>query len=97
MTTTMVNPFAGAKLSVESKSGAVIPDAGGYDVFAVMDDGDVLCRACVLDPTNPVHDERSTFGSNRWTGSDGWGVIAFDHTGNLDEPEHCAHCAKEIG
>lgn len=75
----------------------LVPDAGGYGVYAVMDDGDVLCRACTVDPTNPVHDERQTFGSNQWTSPDGWGVIAFGHTGELEEPEHCAHCNKEIG
>ena len=82
------NPFA---LGV-----VVIPDVGGYDVFAVMDDGDVLCRSCVLDPTNPVHDLRIIFAQadmNR----DGWGVIGFDHTGSLESPEHCAHCNEEIG
>lgn len=47
----MSNPFATGLVEV--------PDAGGYGVFAVMDDGDVLCRACVVDPTNPVHDERN--------------------------------------
>jgi hypothetical protein len=73
----------------------LVPDAGGYDVFAVMDDGDVLCRKCVLDPTNPVHDERSVQGLTT-INSDGWGVVAFEHTGNLEEPECCSHCNKEI-
>ncbi len=82
------NPFA--------RDASLVPDAGGYGVFAVMDDGDVLCRKCVVDPTNPVHDERNTFATNRWPGSDGWGLVAFDHTGNLEDYEVCAHCGGEI-
>jgi hypothetical protein len=64
-----------------------------------MDDGELLCHACVLHPHNPVRDERANFEQAPTFDAfvrDGWGVIAFDHTGNLDEPEHCAHCNKEI-
>ncbi len=71
---------------------SLVPDAGGYGVFAHMDDGDVLCRACVVDPTNPITDAREMWDPP----NDGWSVVGFDHTGNLEEPEHCAHCNKEI-
>jgi hypothetical protein len=80
------NPFA--------KGTSETPDLmGGYSLFAVMDDGEALCVKCTLDPTNPVHDERTTATTDR----DGWGVIAFDHTGNCDtEDVNCSHCHTVI-
>lgn len=71
-----------------------VPEAMGYTVFAVTDDGDTLCEPCVLDPTNPVH----AHDSNRHaSGGDGWGVIGWDHSGNVDtEPVTCCHCGKVI-
>jgi hypothetical protein len=67
----------------------ITPDSGGYNVFAVLDDGDVLCHKCVENPSNPVHTD-PTF-------HDGWCVIGWDHTGNLDEDLYCGHCASKIG
>jgi hypothetical protein len=91
------NPFATGQ--------SELPDLmGGYSLFAVTDDGETLCVTCVEDPSNPVHDDRVPAGSdpNLVMGAsgihgDGWGVIAFDHTGNCDTDEvNCAHCNKVI-
>lgn len=66
-----------------------VPDAGGYVPFAVMDDGGTLCAACVNDPSNPVHTDRTL--------SDGWQVIGWDHSGNVDtDTVSCDHCGRVI-
>lgn len=70
-----------------------VPDTMGYIPIAVTDDGDVLCEACVLDPTNPVHEHDYAKHSS---GGDGWGVIAWTHSGEVEGPEHCSHCHKEL-
>lgn len=82
------NPFA--------TGASELPDiVGGYDLFAVMDDGDVLCEPCVIDPNNPVRDQRKT--NPHDGGYDGWGVIDFDFTGNCDaDSVNCAHCSRVI-
>lgn len=71
---------------------AKVPDTMGYTPYAITDDGDVLCETCVLDPTNPVHDHDV----NARSGGDGWGIIGWGHSGDLEEPENCSHCNKEI-
>lgn len=63
---------------------------GGYEIFAVMDDGEILCADCVNDPTNPVHFSED---------ADGWRIEGIDTSEGFDlgQTEHCAHCNKEIG
>lgn len=81
------HPFAG-----ENRSR--LPDVmGGYALFAITDDGDTLCETCVTDPTNPVHDVRER--PDVW--HDGWSVVGFDTTGNVEELPTCAHCGETIG
>lgn len=70
---------------------AKVPDCMGYLPIAVTDDGDVLCERCVLDPTNPVHE--ATTGERS---PDGWGVVGWSHSGDVDEPEFCGHCARDL-
>ena len=60
---------------------------GGYELFAVMDDGGVLCCDCVV--ANWVE----VSGSD---GSDGWGIIGWDHSGNTDDLVSCDHCGRVI-
>lgn len=67
-----------------------IPDCGGYNPFAVTDDGGTLCYRCVTDPANPVHPCRPG-----WT-ADGWGIAAWSHDGGEDGPLWCDHCAAVI-
>lgn len=76
------HPFAG-------DNRANLPDVfGGVALFAITDDGDTLCERCVTDPSNPVHDCRER--EDVW--HDGWSVVAFDTTGNVEENPTCAHC-----
>lgn len=69
-----------------------IPDAGGYNVFAVTDDGGTLCYRCAIDPANPVHPADP---SDRY-GGDGWGIAAWVADGECDGPVTCDHCAAVI-
>lgn len=60
---------------------------GGYEMFAITDDGGTLCYCCC----------RTEFGLiARAIQGDGWNVVAFESTSNLDEPEMCSHCSKVI-
>lgn len=77
-----------------AKGKAQLPDVmGGYRLFAVMDDGGALCESCVRDHDNPVHDERD----KHTVDSDGWGVVAFATSGEIDEDTWCDHCNAYIG
>jgi hypothetical protein len=79
------NPFADP---------ANLPDVfGGVSLFAVMDDGGTLCEPCVVDPSNPVHDERENPAGQH---GDGWGVIGFDTTQSTDEFLACDHCGRVL-
>ncbi len=77
------NPYAAGLVDV--------PDAGGYNVFAVTDDGAALCHRCVIDPANPVHPADP---ADRYP--DGWGIVAWSHDGDEDGPVTCGHCSAEI-
>ena len=60
---------------------------GGYQVNALMDDGEVLCHECCSDPVNPVHEDKTL--------SDGWQFVdSFIHWEG--ESLYCAHCNKEL-
>jgi len=41
---------------------------GGYQINAIMDDGEMMCHECVCDPSSPVH-----IGGER----DGWRIEGF--------------------
>ena len=61
---------------------------GGYELFAITDDGGVLCWQCC------EREELIIALSNR---GDGWHVVAYDHTGNCDmDTESCDHCGRTI-
>lgn len=61
---------------------------GGYELYAITDDGGVLCHDCC----------RSQFEYIVYScGNDGWKVVAVDSTVNCDmEDLHCDHCSKLI-
>lgn len=69
-----------------------VPEAGGYGVAAICDDGGILCEWCVRDPFNPVHDQRD----RPFQSSDGWGVVGWFNTGEVDEALDCDHCGRVI-
>lgn len=60
---------------------------GGYELFAMTDDGGILCHTCCK-----VEAERI---AEAFEG-DGFYVTAFDHMGNSDESERCDHCGRVI-
>ena len=62
-----------------------IPEPGGSNLIALMDDGGSLCEACVRNPESPVH---------RSGDSDGWRIEAWTLTADLEQPDACDHCAK---
>lgn len=78
-TTATVNPYAAGTLPM--------PDARSYHVAAVLDDGETLCERCIRDATNPVHPDDGS--------RDGWGIVGFTHSGEVDTVDHCAHCNAE--
>lgn len=60
---------------------------GGYENFAILDDGEPFCIPCLNDPTNPTH---------RRGENDGWKVVAFGCTANEDCGITCVHCNRVI-
>lgn len=61
---------------------------GGYERYAVTDDGACLCWRCCRD-----EDERIA----EATEGDGFFVIAEDNTSNADqEPIQCDHCGMTV-
>lgn len=69
---------------------------GGYEIFAVTTDGDILCADCVNDPTNPITSAMCDFPD--WSDS-GWNIEGIDTSEGfeMDEIETCAHCGNTIG
>jgi len=74
-----------------------VPDAMGYRVYAVTDDGGTLCERCAADPANPCHPAGvSGDGAGAPFDGDGWTVIAWGHSGDSDGPLDCDHCGAVI-
>ena len=60
---------------------------GGYAIAYLMDDGEYLCPTCVIDKSNPVHED----GEN-----DGWKIVGYTTSADTDETLICAHCSRYI-
>ncbi len=75
------NPYAAGYLPV--------PDPGSYALAAVVDDGGTLCGWCVIDPGNPCHP--SADGHD----DDGWAIVGWLHSGDVEGQEWCDHCSRE--
>ena len=60
---------------------------GGYELFALADDGRVLCCDCCRSEYRQIA---------RSLPRDGWHVIAYDYAYNTAEPLACDHCARSI-
>jgi len=78
------NPFADGR--------SMIPDAMGYTLYAVTDDGGTLCEDCVRDADNPVRD----YVGKTPTDPDGWCVVTWSHTGDTDADVVCDHCRRVL-
>ena len=64
---------------------------GGYDMFAVTDDGGILCPTCCKSEYRNI--------KTAYPG-DGWSVVAYDicyGTGGEDDFYTCDHCNTPIG
>ena len=75
------NPYAAGYLPV--------PDPWSYMLAAITDDGGTLCERCTVDPSNPCHP--STPGND----GDGWAIVGWVHSGDVEGQEWCAHCGRE--
>lgn len=64
---------------------------GGYEWYAVTDDGAVLCAACVRANYRQIVD------STRNRLRDGWQVIGVTYSGEMEENTDCAHCNRSLG
>ena len=60
---------------------------GGYELFAVTDDGGVLCHNCCKSEFAQIVSACP---------GDGWNVEAFASASELAESVVCDHCSKEI-
>ena len=60
---------------------------GGYELFAITDDGAALCYDCCQTEFSQI------VGSYP---GDGWRVTAIDSMANYDDSFHCDHCNREI-
>ncbi len=60
---------------------------GGYELFALTDDGGVLCCDCCRSEYRLI---AHSYPRN------GWHVSAMDSAANYDEPLACDHCARSI-
>ena len=65
---------------------------GGYPLYAVMGDGEVLCPDCVVENIKQVVYASSD--RRRWRDTS-WSVEGAD-INYEDEDCHCAHCGKKI-
>jgi hypothetical protein len=64
---------------------------GGYDYYAMTDDGALLCRTCVKAEYRQV--VAATMNRER----NGWRVLGVQCSGDMHENEPCAHCGKSLG
>lgn len=60
---------------------------GGYEKFAITDDGGVLCHQCCAAEADTIR--RSFRG-------DGWHIEGLDATHNVEELLTCDHCNRVI-
>lgn len=63
---------------------------GGYECYYLADDGEALCVPCVNSNRRAILD--SIHNGHR----DGWRVVAFECSANVDEVGHCAHCDRNL-
>jgi hypothetical protein len=63
---------------------------GGYEMFAILSDGEALCFDCCFSEYSQVAD--STLARAR----DGWQAIGISHTGETEGAIDCAHCGRVI-
>jgi hypothetical protein len=60
---------------------------GGYEKFAIMDDGGCLCHECVNSELRSIA---------RSFPEDGWRVVDADLAENCNDPLYCDNCGRAI-
>jgi hypothetical protein len=60
---------------------------GGYEKFAITDDGGALCHECVKSELRLI---------SRSFPDDGWRVVDADLEDNWNGPLYCDHCGRAI-
>lgn len=60
---------------------------GGYERFAITDDGGVLCYRCVTAERETIEDSFP---------GDGWFIVGQSHDGETDALTICDHCGTVI-
>lgn len=63
---------------------------GGYAIYFICNDGEVLCHDCVVKNKELIIESINDHDNN------GWRIIGIDNTNNDDEISRCAHCNKDI-
>lgn len=73
---------------------------GGYETFAVMSDGEILCADCVNDPTNPVMISPYEYIRLEGYPAD-WTIVGIESSEGFDSDLRrnavCSHCGQKIG
>ena len=59
---------------------------GGYEMFYVTHDGGLLCNPCVIQELNSILDSISN------DINDGWKVVGYGSTAELEDRTVCDHC-----
>lgn len=62
---------------------------GGYELYAIFDDGDSLCYDC-------CRLERDSIEAGQDNPSSGWRIIGLDTTETCEAFEACGHCGRTI-
>lgn len=63
---------------------------GGYELFAIMNDGESVCYPCLKSNLYQV------IYSTRHNMRDGWRVAGFECVANIESETVCAHCGHVI-
>ena len=63
---------------------------GGYEVIAVLHDGELLCSKCTRDNWREVVDE------TKYDGADQWKVVGIMTSDWMENYETCVHCGRML-
>ena len=67
---------------------------GGYAIIGITSDGGMICIDCMVKEKENIEDSIKT------ETNDGWRIITFDNSSNLDSLEGeltlCEHCSEPI-
>lgn len=60
---------------------------GGYEIFAIMEDGETLCNKCCEKEQHIIRETHK---------GSGWNILGLSHTGEDDGFLTCCHCERVI-